>query len=423
MSKSPAQTGAAKLYHTARADAPFLVVFRDPARMIQTKSGWRAKRIEKFFGPGKLAIAEAYRDTLNETLLTVGAAGIDYGNALRADAIAAKEWLNARGHPSITLRQLAERYTAQIGSCEMARRPIGPEVEAFLLEKECVDGSAPETIKNLRTRLSLWIDLAKIHAVGEITRESVECLRTRAVSPATRRNDLNAVSGFCTWLVSASPPRLDHHPLKGVRRPRVQQGKKATLSTEECARVLTAASGVQRLATLAVMIFAGARPSELEQTRLIYGRHPMVRIEGGKLKGRANRGVPMGPALRAWLATVGNPAQVQPLTRDERQKIGTAAGIAWVPDICRHTFISNRLQLLRNDAEVAREGGTSETIIYRHYHALKAPAEARAWAALRPARAAAALRPPRALAEDRETERGGDREKLTPAPAVPMVEA
>lgn len=36
---------------------------------------------------------------------------------------------------------------------------------------------------------------------------------------------------------------------------------------------------------LAVMLLVGARPSELDETRLHYGLHPAARIEGGKLRG------------------------------------------------------------------------------------------------------------------------------------------
>lgn len=85
---------------------------------------------------------------------------------------------------------------------------------------------------------------------------------------------------------------------------------------------------------------------------------------------------------------VGNPQQVRPLSRSQRAAIISAAGLTWRPDICRHTFISNRLQIVKNDGQVAREGGTSEEVIYRHYHELVEPADARKWAALRPPKAA-----------------------------------
>lgn len=371
----------AKLYRVTKPVPMWQVVYRDP---FKRDAKGRARRVRKHFVD--LADAEAHQKEINERVAIEGTAGLTFDANVRADAIAARQWLDVHGHRLLTLRQLAERYTSQVTATSAAARPIGPEVKLFLEEMELVEEAPRETVKNLRTRLWLWIDLAKISCVGDISRHSVECLRTRDVSSQTRRNDMNAVSTFCTWLVSASPPKLDHHPLKGVKRPRVKHGKKPTWSNDECQRVLAAGAALGRQATAAVLIFAGPRPSELGETKLIYGRHPLVRIEGGKLKGRANRAVPMQPALRAFLAANGNPARVPPLTRLERERMRDAAGVTWQPDVHRHTYISNRLQLVRNDAQVAREGGTSETVIYRHYHGLKTPAEARAWAKLRPAK-------------------------------------
>ena len=373
MAKAPA--GPARLYVTTRTDTPFQVVYTDPTQ--REKSG-RAKRIAKWFAVRK--DAEDFQADLNKQLVTEGTAGVQFTSALRADALAAREHLDCAGHLALSLHQLAQRYTSQVAGTATKALAIADQVKEFLEEKEHVDGASEETVKNLKIRLWLWIDLARIATVGEISRDTVECLRTRPVSAQTRKNDLAAASNFCTWLVDKR--RLDHHPLKGLRRPKVQHGKKATLTADECQRVLAHAG--QRMATLAVMIYAGARPSELAETRLIYGRQALVRIEGGKLKGRANRVLPMLPALRAWLADAGNPDQVPPLTRYEREQIGTAAGITWKPDICRHTYISHRLQLAQNDALVAREAGTSEGIIFRHYHGLKTPTEARRWEKLRP---------------------------------------
>lgn len=367
--------GLARLYEVAHPHSPFLVVYRDPLR--REKSG-RARRVQRWFSDG--AAARRHLAELNGRLLAEGFGGLVFDAKLRADALAARERLDAAGHMAVSLTQLAERFTAQVTGVAATVAPIAPQVAAFLRDKEHADGCSVETVKNLRTRLALWLDLAAITAVGDVSRASVECLRTRAVGPQTRRNDLNAVSSFCSWLLDRG--LLDHHPLKGLRRPRVVGGSKPTFSAEECARVLAAAP--PRRATLAVMLFAGVRPSELAETRLLYGRHPLVRVEGGKLRGRANRALPMSAALRAWLRAEGNPAQVPPLTRHERERIGRAAGIRWVPDVCRHTCISFRLQLERNDALVARESGTSEGVIYRHYHGLRTPAEARAWAKLRP---------------------------------------
>jgi hypothetical protein len=365
----------AKLYRVSKPVPLWQVVFRDPARL---DSRGRARRVRKHFVDR--AAAEAYLKQVNTTVVREGTAGLVFDARLRADALAARQMLDAAGHDALSLVQLAERFTAQSVSAAAVAQPIAPQLAAFLHDKAHAEGASAETVKNLRIRLALWLSLAALTSVGEINRAAVECLRTRVVGPATRRNDLNAASSFCSWLLDRG--LLDHHPLKGLRRPRVPAARKATWSAEECAAALGAAGEAR--ATLAVMLFAGARPSELAETRLLYGRHPLVRIEGGKLRGRANRIVPMSSALRAYLRAADDPAQVPPLTRHEREAIGRAAGVRWVPDVCRHTCISYRLQLERNDALVARESGTSESIIFRHYHALRTPAEARSWARLRP---------------------------------------
>ena len=62
------------------------------------------------------------------------------------------------------------------------------------------------------------------------------------------------------------------------------------------------------------------------------------------------------------------------------------SGLRYTPDVLRHTCISMRQQIEQNNAAVARECGTSEGVIYRHYHRLVALAEARKWAGLRPKR-------------------------------------
>jgi len=97
----------------------------------------------------------------------------------------------------------------------------------------------------------------------------------------------------------------------------------------------------------------------------------VARIEGGKLRGRANRPVPLLPVAVAWLRAAGSPDHVRPLTRVAREKLCELASVTWKHDICRHTFISHHLEMLKNNGEVAREAGTSEDIILRRWLALR----------------------------------------------------
>lgn len=377
-----AQTGPARIYHTNRADTPWQVVFRDPTKR---ERGGRAKRVVKWFAQEQDAID--YRDDKNEQLLAEGSAGVMFDATLRADATAARRHLDTKGHFETSLLQLAQRYTQNVTVNSAAALPIDAQLNAFLDELRN-DLVPDETVKNLKVRCSLWIDLAKLTTVGDITRDAVDVLRDRAVHPQTRRNDIGAASRFCAWLVERR--RLDANPFLGVRRPKVHRGKPVVWELDELERLLAVAMryrGGRYAAAIVVMNFVGgARPSELPQVAITYGRQPVARIEGGKLRGRANRTVPLSPLAVAWLTAVGKPTTVPRFTRMVRNPICRAAKVTWKKDICRHTFISNRIALVRDDAAVALESGTSPEIIHRHYHNVRLPAEARRWNALRPKR-------------------------------------
>lgn len=377
------QQGYAKLYRMKRTDTPFLVVYRDPLQ--QEKSG-RSKRVQCWFA--NEGEAEKYRDVINEQLLTEGTAGLAFHANVRADAVAARRHLDGKGHSLTSLLELAQRYTEKVTANAEAALAIDVQREAFLEEMRNIERAAFETVKNLEVRVNLWIRLAQLSKVGDITREAAEVLRHRPVHPQTRRNDIAAASAFCSWLVERR--RLDANPFVGMRRPKVHRSAPVVWEAEELERLLQVARKYQAgrwLAALVVMNYVGgARPSELAQVRLFYGRHPHARIEGGKLRGRANRSVPLLPVAVAWLKEAGKPATVPKLTREARRPICDKARVKWRTDICRHTYISNRIALVKNDGLVALEAGTSEDVIHRVYHHVRMPDEARKWEGLRPKR-------------------------------------
>lgn len=370
---------AATVHTTKRIDVPFMVVFRDPSR--REKSG-RAKRVVKWFVDR--AQADEHAKDLNERIHTDGTVGVAFDAVVRADAIAARRVLDLAGH-ALTLTELARAYAAHFTPSRAARLPIAEAIEDFLEHKRSGENRTARAVDNLSTRIYRWSEAAKLAWVGDITREKIEPLRSRPdVSPQTKKNDMNAVSSFCSWLTDQR--LIEHHPLRGLSRPTVPRRSPPILTVDECAALLREAwaESPEAMAGMAVLIFTGARPSELAETRLFYGRSPAARIEGGKLRGRANRLVPLSATAVAWLKAAGSPPQVKELYREQRERVAKAAGVAWKGDICRHTFISNRLVLLKDAAAVAREAGTSETIIFRHYHRLVTPAQAKAWAGLRP---------------------------------------
>ena len=370
----------AKVYEITKPRRMWQVAYPDP---FKRDGKGRARMVRRHFADEAAALK--HQAEVNKRVTIEGTAGLAFDATVRADAIAARQVLEAAGHAKMTLRQLADAYVQRVPRSAAGSMLVGEALELFLKEKRLAEGRTPQTVMNLSIRVSRWIREAKITQVHEVTRESVEHLRTRAVSAQARRNDINAVSSFCTWLLEQR--KIDHHPLMGLRRPHVEWKPPTVFTTAECGRLLRAAQAMEHddaLGPIVVLLYVGVRPSEVEGTRLFYGRSPMARIEGGKLRGRANRTVPLLPAAVAWLKAAGSPERVTPLNKHARGRLMAEAGLSWGVDTCRHTCISNLAELLNNDAKVARQAGTSEAMIARHYRRLRTPQEARAWAALRP---------------------------------------
>lgn len=346
--------------------------------------GEKPRRVRKHFA--KKEDAETYLKEINRKISREGTAGIWFDAKLRSDAITARQTLDAAGHTATPLTLAVSAYVERHKTAQATHQLAEPILRQFLQEKEIVEGCAHRTIQTLRNRLTKWLDDTGIATLSEITRERIEAMRIReGVIAQSRRNDMAALSTWCSWMLDKG--LIDHHPMRGLKRPKLPPANKATFSPEECGRVLATARAYLNgrwLPAVAVMIWTGCRPSELAQTRLVYGREAIARIEGGKLRGRANRTVPLSAAAKAWLKVAGNPEAAIPLHTRARRTIATRAGVNWGADICRHTYISYRIAETQDEQKVAQEAGTSPQMIHRHYRSLKLAKEARAWAGLRP---------------------------------------
>jgi len=397
----------------------------------------RVKRRVKWFRIDQRQQAEAYRAELQARLVNEGTQGLAREGLRRRDALAARRLLDGAGLQGLTLEQLASAWVQQGAGgqfaialpqqsgrrghcqgdqalaqaaqqlCSQGKRVLSFDeaVAEFLEYMHRVAEARPRTVANLRARLGLWARVAGLLRLSEVDRAAVLKLRDRGgrfgargegpVSRQTRVNDLLAASAFCSWAVERG--WLAFNPVSGVRRPDVarDRGRPAVWSVDQLARLLEAARGYQGgrfLGALVAMNFIGAaRPSEVGGVQIRYQRNEqgavvggMARVEGGKMRGRADRNVELLPVALEWLEVAGWPQQCEPLTVRARREICAAAGgLSWVPDICRHTCISHLVELRRNDAAVGRECGTSEEVIFARYHNLRSPEELEEWMGLR----------------------------------------
>ncbi len=142
------------------------------------------------------------------------------------------------------------------------------------------------------------------------------------------------------------------------------------LRLEQAKQMLKASIVYQKASmapSIALALFAGLRPSEiddLEPSDVLDGR---IRVQGGKLRRTLRRSTPIPPILATWLEKY--PFTGQPAGYRYKFKMLKAAVASdhWVQDILRHTSISFQLERDKDEARTAFNNGTSKQMIDLHY--------------------------------------------------------
>jgi hypothetical protein len=65
-------------------------------------------------------------------------------------------------------------------------------------------------------------------------------------------------------------------------------------------------------------------------------------------------------------------------------KVSEDSGVAWRHNALRHSFVSYRLAIVKNENQVAMEAGNSPQMIFNHYREVVTPEQAAAWFAISP---------------------------------------
>jgi integrase len=372
----------ARLYPIKHPRVHFAVAYTNPTQ--REKSG-RAKRIVKTFVTK--ADAEEYQKTINKNMPVVGVRGLALDDAARADFHAARAALELAG-VNLSLADVVRAWLSANPTRVQKELELDALLEQFIDHKRDVENCKERTTASLKSRLRAWFRDEAMLTVADLTREKCLTLRSRkGPSATTRKNDMNAASSFLSWLHECEI--IPIHPLRGLRRPTADETKRVIWTVEEARAWFEAAAryrGGRFVPALVSLFFCGLRPSEQKESRFLLGKKPELRAEGGKLRGRANRSVPLCPAALAWLKAY--PAQkdggFEPITVSARNQLKKATGMPWAQDAARHTFISARAAIVKHEGEVAREAGTSVDIIHRHYHRLIAESTAKKLLGLQP---------------------------------------
>lgn len=341
-----------KIYRIKHPRTPFRVIFTDPA----------GRRIQRHFK--EEVEAKTYHRDLLKKAQVGGTAGLVLDAEMRAEYFAARQALG--GTPIMD----AVRYYLSHRPTGLAGEALVDVVALFLKDRRRI-GRAERTIKSLESTLGAFLAKSPATRVADFTREAVTSyLDALENPPLTIRNHRVRLATLGDWL--ARRQYLPENPVRYVEVAKHDLRPPRILTPEEARRVMSRAKEYRDglfAGTYALALYAGLRHGEIvrltwEDVRLD-DQEPIIRVGRGKIRGRrAVRIVPILPVLREWLLWVRKRNLPLVSTADSRK---VREVVEWQEDVCRHSWISYRLAMVKDENQVAREAGNSPDVIYRHY--------------------------------------------------------
>ncbi|MDF9828480.1 integrase [Ereboglobus sp. PH5-10] len=350
-----------KLYRITQPRKMWQVVFTEP----------NGKRRRRHFS--KKEAAEKYHKAILTQAKIAGTSGLVMDSEARAEYFAAKRALE--GVPLMT----AVRHYLKHRPIGAAATPLPEALGQFISEKKRL-GRAERTVAALRNTLEQFLAETEARRCCDFTREAVtKYLDSLDVEPGTIKNHRRRLSAFGSWMVRRqiipdNPVRHIEPPTVDLRPPRVLTPAQASLVMAKAADYVDGTFAT----TFAIALFAGLRRGEIERLSwdaVHLDGEPVIRVSLGKLRGRRSvRVVPICDALLSWLKW--GRARGHPLVKMSSNSAKIRKAVTWQTDITRHSWISYRLALVKDEAQVAREAGNSPDMIYRHYFQLVSEKEA-----------------------------------------------
>lgn len=224
------------------------------------------------------------------------------------------------------------------------------------------------TLRNYRSSLKLLLTPDPNRDVHLFTLSDLEKRLRQYPNQTTRKTHQRIFSIFFRWcqrhhyLIDNPCERLDKI------LPTLEQI--VILPLEETKRLLSAALHYADAAAappLAIALFAGLRPSEIQDLKPSDISRDRIRVTGGKLRRSLKRSVPLTAPLKTWLKQY--PFVGIPKGFDYKLKrIRKIANITtWCHDVLRHTSITYQAERDKNEALTAFNCGTSKRMMDQHY--------------------------------------------------------
>ncbi|MBU6303760.1 MAG: hypothetical protein KGS60_19610 [Verrucomicrobia bacterium] len=238
-----------------------------------------------------------------------------------------------------------------------------------------------------------WKDLQAIfrqfanHAPGpisEVTSRQIEEWIRRGDHSATTRNIwLKRLKYLFDFAKRRGYLPKNEPTVAECLRPVAPAATETGILKPDAMRVLMDSAPAELLPLLAIGGFAGLRTAEigrLDWSAVLLDRR-IIELRAGQAKTASRRIIPISENLAAWLEPLDRKGPVIP-NRWSIARVTSYArkmGVGWSRNALRHSYISYRIAIVQNAAQVALEAGNSPVIIFKHYRELVTREEADEW--------------------------------------------
>lgn len=301
--------------------------------------------------------------------------------------LVASEYAEARRILGDRSLLLAARFYVQKNPDTIPRKMMTDVVQE-LLEDKAAKGKSERYLADLKYRCERFGNALSC-AVGDITTARIEkFLLELKLSSQSYENYRRTIGTLFAFAKRRGYVPRDYSEFEQVEKVRAVNGEIEIFTPGELEKLLQS-SDPEFLPCIAIGAFAGLRSSEIEklswQDVKIADR--VIVVQKGKTKTGSRRLAPITDNLVSWLSPLVKPSGpiwpfgYYPFYKTQR-KTAQTAGIEWKHNALRHSFISYRLAVLRNEQQVAFESGNSPAMVHRHYKQLVTSAEAETWFAV-----------------------------------------
>ena len=295
----------------------------------------------------------------------------------------------------------------------LKRHPMGTHPKRVVeVVKECLESKRQDRL-SVRYLKQLEYDLNRFAArfknyIGDISGVTInDWLRSLDVSPRTRNNLRGSFQVLYSFAKARRYVPKDHDELDAVALAKNLEGEIGIFRPGEF-RELLAVARPEMVPSLVLGAFAGVRHAEIQRLdwQDIRMKAGIIEIRAAKAKTASRRTIPIMPNLKKWLMRYRKESgpvcpfanlteQFLDLTiavNERRSKKDVEGEFKWQHNGLRHSFISYRVAVVKNVAQVALEAGNSPAVIFSNYRELVTPQDAKAWFAIVPAGKAAGRR-------------------------------